>query len=114
MPDAAATAAGGCAWMAYAEHMGEPGARAGEVAPGHRERYRHDIAHMELTMRTSWLPALCLTILAAGCSSSGDRRNDSSAGAVDTSHSATANATGPTGVLRSVAGTWDMMARPTS
>lgn len=65
-------------------------------------------------MRTSWLPALCLSILAAGCSSSRDRRNDSSAGAIDTSHSATARTTGSSGVLRSVAGVWDMMARPTS
>ena len=65
-------------------------------------------------MRTASLSALCLAILVAGCSSSGDRRADSSAGAVDTTRSTTANAASPNGVLRSVAGTWDMLARPTA
>ena len=65
-------------------------------------------------MRTAFLSALCLSILVAGCSSRGDRHADSSAGAVDTSHPATANVAGSSGVLRSVAGTWDMIARPTA
>ena len=65
-------------------------------------------------MRTASLSALCFSILVAGCSSRGDRHADSSAGAVDTTHSLTANAAGPSGVLRSVAGSWDMLARPTA
>ncbi|HEX8848302.1 MAG TPA: hypothetical protein VF761_02125 [Gemmatimonadaceae bacterium] len=64
-------------------------------------------------MRTACLSALCLSILAA-CSSRGDRRADSAPGAVDTSHSVTANAMAPNAVLRSVAGPWEMLARPTT
>ena len=65
-------------------------------------------------MRTALLSALCLSNPVAACSSRGDRRADSSAGAVDTSRSMTASATAPNAVLRSVAGSWEMMARPTS
>ena len=65
-------------------------------------------------MRTAPLSALCLSILAAACSSSGEHRADSSAGAIDTTHSMTASAMAPNAILRSVAGPWEMMARPTT
>lgn len=65
-------------------------------------------------MRTACLSALCLSILAAGCSSRGDRRADSSAGAVDTTNMPTRNAASQSGVLRSAAGAWAMIARPTA
>lgn len=65
-------------------------------------------------MRMSRFPALCLFLLAAACSSGGGRDADSSSGRADTTHSATANAAGASGVLRRVAGTWEMMARPTA
>lgn len=65
-------------------------------------------------MRTASLFALCLSILAPGRSSRGDRHADSSAGAVDTTHALTANAAGAGGVLRGVAATWGMIARPTA
>ena len=65
-------------------------------------------------MRTACLSALCLSILAAGCSPRAERRADSAAGTVDTTRSEMATATGPSSVLRSVAGAWDMIARPTA
>ena len=65
-------------------------------------------------MRTTCLSALYLSILATGCTSGGERRTDTSAGAVDTSHSATASAADANRVLRSMAGRWQMFARPTS
>lgn len=68
---------------------------------------------MELTMRTTCLSALCLSILAAGCAPSSEHRADSAAGAIDTMHSAAGDA--PTSaVLRRMAGTWQMTARPTA
>jgi len=65
-------------------------------------------------MRTTCLSALCLSILAAGCSPSGEHRADSSAGAIDATRSATGEVAGSPAVLRSIAGTWKMMARPTA
>jgi hypothetical protein len=69
---------------------------------------------MELTMRTTCLFALSLSILAAGCKSGGERRADSSAGTLDTTHSAAASVAGPNQVLKRMAGIWKMTARPTS
>jgi hypothetical protein len=69
---------------------------------------------MELTMRTSCLSALCLSILAAGCAPSSEHRADSAAGAIDTMHPASANAGATSTVLRRIAGTWQMVARPTA
>jgi hypothetical protein len=68
---------------------------------------------MEHTMRTSCLPALCLSILVAACTTAGDHRTDSSAGALDTARSA-AGADASSAVLRGVAGKWNMIARPTA
>lgn len=60
-------------------------------------------------MRTSSLPALCLSLIAAACSARGDRNVDSAPGAVDSAQSSAASA-----VLRRAAGAWEMTARPTS
>lgn len=64
-------------------------------------------------MRTPCLSALCLSILAAACMR-GDARRDSSAGAVDTTGAAAAGDAGATALLRSVAGKWNLIARPTT
>jgi hypothetical protein len=69
---------------------------------------------MELMMRTNRLFALSLSILAAACTSGGEHRADSAAGTLDTTHPATAGVTNANPVLRSMAGTWDMTARPTA
>ncbi|HEX2780740.1 MAG TPA: hypothetical protein VHM30_14660 [Gemmatimonadaceae bacterium] len=63
-------------------------------------------------MRTRCLSALCLSILVAACMR-GEARRDSSAGAVDTARTATAGDAGAA-LLRSVAGKWNMVARPTA
>ena len=65
-------------------------------------------------MRTTCLSALCLSILAAGCAPSSEHRADSAAGAIDTMHSATGNSAATSAVLRRMAGTWQMTARPTA
>lgn len=64
-------------------------------------------------MRTPLLSALGLSLLAA-CTSAADRRTDSSAGAVDTTHPAASTTDAANAVLRSAAGTWRMIARPTA
>jgi hypothetical protein len=64
-------------------------------------------------MRTTCCSALCLSILAAGCAPSSDHRADSAAGAIDANHPPAGSAAS-SGVLRRMAGTWQMTARPTS
>lgn len=66
-------------------------------------------------MRLSPLSVLCLSVLAAACSTTGDKVADSSAGAVTTdSSNAMANAPARTIALSDVAGGWDVVARPAS
>lgn len=67
-------------------------------------------------MRPTALSALSLSIsiFAAACTSGGERRADSSAGTLDTTHPATASVAGANPVLRSMAGAWQMTARPSS
>lgn len=64
-------------------------------------------------MRTSLIPAIGLSLLAA-CTTKADHRSDSAGGAMDTTHGAMASANGGTISLADVAGTWHNVSRPAS
>jgi hypothetical protein len=72
---------------------------------------------MEVTMRTTGCLALYLFFLAAGCTAGGEHRTpraDSAAGTLDTTHAATTSTAGTNGMLRRMAGPWEVTARPTA
>jgi hypothetical protein len=64
-------------------------------------------------MRTTLIPAIGLSLLAA-CATKADHRADSASGAMDTASTAMAPANGGTISLADVAGTWHNVSRPAS